>query len=156
MIISKNSWHYRLLKFSYGNWGIPKNLCPYFWKLVVTIFATIIFSVFNIWGHKIIKDKSIDEGFISFTNFVVGSLCWVVCLILFVMGAVFFTTDQKLKETGYCLWIITIFVGVSLGSMTLYDYIKSKRTHKIKPPSLVKEFLKAKKNKYCPKIDFKD
>lgn len=44
---NKKSWHYKFYVFVTGNsgdWRLPKNLCPYFWKMVV-ILCTCWFMI---------------------------------------------------------------------------------------------------------------
>ena len=51
--ITKNDWHYKLIKFT---WGIDpsmfKNLCPYFWLTIASIFCCLPVSVYKAlkWG----------------------------------------------------------------------------------------------------------
>lgn len=48
--ITKNDWHYKLIKFT---WGIDpsmfKNLCPYFWLTIASIFVSPFVAVFKMF-----------------------------------------------------------------------------------------------------------
>jgi hypothetical protein len=102
----------------------------------------------------------------------ISLVIYVGLFILLCMGtavATLFTTFAKgtffgeIWFGGVLFWVIGICVGVYHGIKALGEYIIESsiprdehgyRIYTEKKPNLVVEFVKAKYNKYCPKIDW--
>ena len=159
-------WHYKLVQYVWGrsyfnSWGDPKyprriSLCTYFWSVVLSIF---IYPVSIIWHTRVVQNhedlsKAIGiwiliSTFIQFFIVVLAGLSewWWIGLAIFFGGI------------GAGAGVAGAIIGIE----NLYNRIKCYRRKKYgefvrKPrkPSLIKEFIKAKKNKVCPCIEFVD
>ena len=131
MDFNKSSWHYRLV----SAYSMPSsNLCNYFWQIILYLIISIIF--------------------ISFLIFLIVSL---ICAILFVINIFLIDInwiDNKFSESSLYLWfIISLFFFIEVFFM-LFNKIKSNKSEKKK--NILVELISAKKNKYCPKINWID
>lgn len=68
--ITKNDWHYKLIKFT---WGIDpsmfKNLCPYFWLTIASIFVSPFVAVFKMFVRIfMLIGKAIGKILLSIYN----------------------------------------------------------------------------------------
>lgn len=143
MNISKNSWHYRTIR---NMNRIPsRSLCLYFWQVVLcSLFLYLI-------GPAIL---------------VLGGACIAGGLPLAIGGLLTHTADSDLLWN----WIVmvkcwSVGVGALVGFfavvwfiVSLWGYIKSKLSNVSidKEPSVLVSYVKAKKQKVCPIIEFKD
>lgn len=144
MIISKNSWHYKLLqKKSHG--VIPTSLCSYFWNVVWTIVKNYIYP----FGILILFSVVVGTGaLITVGIYEKPEITSVVFIILSF-------------ATGLGTLIFTFAIAFLLASLkNLYDDLTFKRENnksqeKVdKQSGLLVSYLKAKKQKICPIITF--
>ena|SRR5688572_4544682 len=171
MNLSEKSWHAKLYYLTFGeDSNLPNNLCPYFWKLVLCL---IIFIPFSLWYfllfifyfvRNIIQDEGdyiSEDGYLS-EQFIFATMCNLVIFLLFCMAYVWlmpltskFNSFQAFGIIGYVLLLIGAFIAIR-------EYWKEHRPYK-RPteeeykeprPSILIEFIKAKYNRYCPKIDW--
>lgn len=153
---SKNSWHYKLVLFIYGtryfyHWGKhPKtiSLCKYFWTVVTAI---LVFPILFSW-------RSLPDSITYHEDLCKAVIVWaLICTVVHI-------TSWSISGIW---WIgLTIFfggVGVALaifGFIALMDKLwhnyQQHMRYKPDKPNLVKEFVKARKNKVCPCIEFVD
>lgn len=138
MKVNKNSWHYKVLseKFCFmggwDEWNISSSLCVYFWQVVFRLFTGVglgllVLSPFFSWTLIILD--------LTFSS-ILGALLTVMGLLV----------------TFAAPFLGTLFVVVCVG-----EFIKNKlprREYKEKEPNLIVEYIKAKKNKVCPIIEF--
>src|SRR3990170_3969373 len=139
-------WHYKLVLYVWGrsyfnDWGDPKyvkriSLCTYFWSVVLSIF---MYPVSIIWHTRLVQILIVVLAGLS--------EWWWIGLAIFFGGI------------GAGAGV----AGAVIGAGYLYDRIKYYRrrryeevVRKPRKPSLIKEFIKAKKNKVCPCIEFVD
>lgn len=150
MNISKNSWHYKLLKKkSFG--VIPTSLCSYFWKVAGAIFKGYVLPTITI---------------VLFVTLSVGSSYVIGRMVLEV-------TDTFPKEDTATLGIVmaslaigmavfALGTGLVLSTVFLESLFKewvvkssNKQQEKVdKQSGLLVSYLKAKKQKICPIITF--
>jgi hypothetical protein len=173
---NRNSWHFRIVTFIFGKYwfssfdyrthnekGFDTSLCSYFWTVVL---CTFLFPFKFVWNK--IPNKITDHE----------DTCKAVLLwALASAGLHYFLIYQiSIKEINSDMWyfgFVLFFggIGVALGGIGIIalifklndkvdKYVKKKaeeeNTVKISKPSLLVEFLKAKKNKVCPCIKFVD
>jgi len=134
--INKESWHYKLVKFGTDKeYDISNNLCIYFWQCVrgflfgvLAIALTLLF----IWGL----------GFALTAPFrsLLPHETIVACIFCVAYGLLFFKVAGDSVSTDHWL-AIDVFA-------------KLKREEKERKPSIIKEYLKAKKQKICPTLTF--
>lgn len=166
MKLSKTSWHYWLFNLSYEK-EIPTNLCPYFWLLV----WAVICAPFNfIWNLPITiidkavrifdKDGWIDwdgekyfGGLFKFSTAINLILCFLVGMV-----GIWITPSNGFMlvfgSVGYLILAILLIVFVV---QTAKKLNKSKsKMYKLEEgkPNIITEFIKAKYNRYCPKIEW--
>lgn len=179
MKLNSNSISVKLYKWFYATNVLPTNLCPYFWKLV---FAWLIVIPYSLFCLPVILMELFDKtyevtdnstgkriGYSSLTYF----LLFLVGCMLSSIGFFFVLPGKDsfygfMGTLGFCLWGTGIVIGIVEGVKALKEW---NRTRKIKydvngyriwnqpreeKTYLVVEFVKAKYNKYCPKIEWND
>lgn len=151
MIISKNSWHYKLLTdkmFGFFNpvfydMDISRSLCIYFWQVILVIALRILLAIivisplhvllaFGLDGHVVTGSGILDIFF--FINFLTGLIVSGLLGLSIVLGSlklIYWKIEEYLPE-------------------------KKKQEKKPKQPNILVEYIKAKKEKVCPMIEFKE
>lgn len=174
---NKNSWHFRLVRFvfgkhffsgrkyDHGKWieqGFDTSLCEYFWTVVL---CSLIFPFKGFW-------EILPYGVKQHEDIIKVLLIWLIISAIVHAFVVFKGIGVPEFQVWY-LGIVIYFggIGVALGGIGILtvifkmndavdEYVKKKaeekNTVKIPKPSLLVEFLKAKKNKVCPCIKFVD
>jgi hypothetical protein len=160
MELNSNSINARLYRWFYhkNTNQMPKSLCPYFWQLLImyvfivpyTLIA-LPYHLFNNWKNE------------SFVSGIVGSLVVYLFLFgIFTMVTFIVFLFIKLPEKsgwvhicvgGAVFWFFTI--GILLVNFFEYLWEKPKGSLREKKPNIIAEFIKAKYNRYCPKITWK-
>ena len=184
MKLDHNSFSAKVYRWFFMKTEMPGNLCPYFWKLVLAftlavpvLIATLVYEILFINNH----DKPADS---PGERFFLGLIAWVIlCICVAVLSPIvlFWATPEKdsvlwnLISAGFAVWVSIIILGITL----LYRHIKEKRDdakwknrnegrqsiydenghwvgyrYEEPKPNVLLEFIKAKYNKYCPKIEW--
>lgn len=133
MIINKDSWHYKLVK-NMSNKAMPTTLCSYFWTVVGAILEVL--------------------------SLVALSLLAIGCIISVILVA---TLGIYVVTGAEIIWVLGCQLILIKGALIIYRetpyYIREmyKREHQVKArkPSLLMEYLRAKKEKVCPYITYK-
>lgn len=163
MKLNPKSWYVWLYRSSYnlGTRELPNNLCPFFWKLVASIIMLPLSWIGHLFNIGDINCNAIDSGsgvsaFIVISGLVIAAQDNIKH---FTFNLVF-----KYYALGIlALVLIAIALGIVAGVMwvigAIYEYIRDKwqnrpYTYKEKQPSIITTFIKAKYNKYCPKIEW--
>lgn len=169
MKLNKNSISSKLYRWFYCTDEMPISLCPYFWKLVLAWLFLIPLSVVRLPSPVFSTHDNTISGKIA-----LGLLGWFGVFLIFSLlspVALFFTSFEKgfmmtTISRAISVWIIGILVLLYLGIVRLKEHISDKKRSKMKrneygriiipdkKPNIVKEFVKAKYNKYCPKIEW--
>lgn len=178
MEINYKSTSARLYREFYNTKKMPESLCPYFWKLVFAWPSTILLSPLLIpfWiANKL--DKS-DTDIPVIGKAFIGAILYGCLFLVFCMGvsisSIWITYYQK---TVWFQWYIggflVMFGLLVAGIILLYQRWKDKRHLKRlesswdengnyipienrTKPNIIIEFVKAKYNRYCPKITWKN
>lgn len=150
MIINKNSWHYRFLKFGQNSfYEVPTSLCPYVrqivFKAIFYLFLAFIMGVFFfVAGTSVLAKFAVPVGLLYW----VGGFALGAAIVAAAIGSI---------------------VGGIFGSMFLTEKYKErkseKRTAEMKkrmeagldpepPKTLMREWIDAKHNKICPTLEF--
>ena len=184
MELNRNSISARVYRDFYNRSTMPDSLCPYFWQLVFAWPITIVLAplAFPFW---IMERKSQDrmgvptigKAFFSFALLLL--LLLVFCVGVFISSA-WITYYQK--TYWYEWWVggvVTFFIAcvsfIVWGIFYLINLYKERQwqlhhqaaydengnwipeEHRVYPKgNIIIEFIKAKYNKYCPKIDWKN
>jgi hypothetical protein len=178
MKLNKNSFTSRLYKWFYGvseYQGLPNNLCPYFWKVVLMYLTIIPYTLFSIPvvvydlfdkqyknGERTTGERLGISAGVYIGLFVLATL---ISAILALFIKVEKDTLFEFLVVGGCLfWAGLTVVGVIEGVKHLreytttdkgyYDTTEDKWVVKKTKVNMTTEFIKAKYNKYCPKIDW--
>lgn len=146
--LSKNSFVYRMTAKAWGFFDIDPSpsLCVFFWQMVLAPFMILV-------GTLIVIGVCI--GLLWFLTYAVGG---------FVMTLFHsFLPDSWILPKGEFNWryiVASLLIWFTLiGGVSLRVYSNYRREVKIEEgtykPSVTIEFIKAKKRKICPFIDFK-
>lgn len=182
MKLNTNSVSARLYRWFYRTSHMPQNLCPYFWKLVLMwiFILPLAFCSLPLIVMKDSKDAEWDTRL--FAGIMIWVLLFFAFLMIF-SPITYLMYGLLSKETligswqmaGAITWFVCIIIAITFGGVHLLQRRKEKKRHKqreyiwdengdyiINPdyvpyepkPSILAEFIKAKYNKYCPKIDW--
>ena len=138
MKINKNKFHYQLAEFYSGWGGVSDNICNYFWQVIVGLFLMLVIAA------------AISALIMLGLDMLISPMLLYVGL----PGGIWF--NMPLFISG---WMLTIVAGVWVGSIWLLGESTKALSNKLatkqaKDPSLRVEWLKAKKNKMCIKLEF--
>lgn len=146
MIINKNSWHARMHDFFY--WQRPHSLCQYFWKMAWALFAISVICLAMVSGSWVVGQAILSH--FGVTGF------WLLHAGGTGLGALVFTAA------------ISAIVGIAYTAAKISVWWEGRRFDKAwkrqrdkengieHPKSVILEYLKARKSKMCPMIEFKD
>ena len=179
MELNRNSISARVYRNFYETSNMPESLCPYFWKLVAAWPVTILFLplLLPFWiGDKFNKDKSNRMPFPA--QAFIGLIFYLLSYFLFCIGVTItsFWITYSEKSDWYPRYVLGWFaIGVIAICLIIYGIMEWKKQLHIKKierrydaegnyihseeeekPNIIVEFVKAKYNKYCPKIDWKN
>ena len=134
MKISKNSWHYRVIKFA--DVTVPQNLCVYFWKVVLAC-AWVIFAA-------------------TLCLLIVGMLAYLIDYALIITFIYLFGDLGDFSYFPFFLGYFLIFL-ICLGFTGPYlSTLQFRRINKVSrqvQKSLPYRYLEAKHRKICPLIE---
>jgi hypothetical protein len=180
MKLNQNSISARIYRWFYMTDEMPQNLCPYFWKLVIAyillIPCGILYLPITILRTDVTETgERLALGFFSWIA-ILGALLMIFPITYFFYG--FFpngTTYNSWQLIGIALWVGAFALGISYGIAHLSSERRRKREIRnleymwdeygvyvknpnYKPyeknPNIIIEFIKAKYNRYCPKIEW--
>ena len=176
MKLSKHTFSSKIYRYFYCTNNLPQNLCPYFWKLFLSIFLIIPLSIFRIPAgllgeYKEILTSNYEENLLK-SSLGISLGVWIfIFLFLCVLSSIQFFWMPFTDDTfiGFCgifglviLFVLFIaFLVWLIKSIKFFMYkkrnIKRKmKPDKVKPVNLITEFIKAKYHKYCPRIEWVD
>ena len=174
MKLNINSVSARLYRWFYATTQMPQSLCPYFWKLVLMWVFILPYTILSL--PCILMDLKDPDHKTTGERAGVGLIMWfivgmITCMLSWI--GLFFVTPTKdsvffnMVGVGLIGWLAAIIFG----GIALFKWAKEKWENryvrydefgyriwlkpKEKQPSIITEFVKAKYNKYCPKIDWK-
>lgn len=164
MIINRTSWHYRLL--SALDFNIPRSLCPYFWKtmfalafsLIVIIVCCVIFGAMTYGlGYAVFYNVPLVELSLIDHLICVGVSLLIDIGITSIVLLFFYIFVRDFRETIHEKVYESRFLKNIRKHDDYYDYqvANKKGDFKVKKKNLLVEFLKAKKEKVCPTLEFK-
>lgn len=155
MIINENSWHFKIYAAFNSTWNRPKTLCAYFWKTFIPVLAVSIVGFATLAGAAIIGQEIL-------TKFFVFSSLWTLVPASIGIGILTISV------------MVLIAVGAVIGPSWLLDKYNDRKYYKeiefiaqnqerikngLEPierkKSLIGEYLKARKEKVCPTLEYK-
>lgn len=179
MNLNFNSLSARLYRWFYNKEVMPDNLCPYFWKLVLMwlLILPYVGLTLPVQITTKFRQKSISETIAYTTIFTIITFLSGVILILpiyMIIGSGNRMIDTFLPGSLIAWGAILSFGLVSFIAYLVEKYKERKNGNKMydeygevfygydssgfriyyptKKPNILFEFVKAKYNKYCPKI----
>ena len=147
MEISRNKWHYKVSKRYIEGFNEARTLCQYmnriFWSLVITSVLSVFLAVVLIGLAVIIPSMFSSVLTVS----AVPTQSWLsacvgLTLLVSIIGGI----------VGTILSIL--YVSKKLENTKLSDAFSS--VYEAAKPNILIEYIRAKKNKYCPIVRFKD
>ena len=160
--LSKQGWHYKLLKASYEDPRIPQNLCPYFWG---TIFRLVLLPL--TWVGYIAQKMT--KGVIDYFAKFLGTLFFYILWL----GGIGVAVDLFFKEQDVSIWmllivglacaiipiIILVLMIVLLAALGQGFFLARDKTRVLrglgeheKSPTLFGLWIRARYHKICPRI----
>lgn len=155
MIINENSWHFKIYAAFNSTWNRPKTLCAYFWKTFIPVLAVSIIGFAILAAATIIGQEIL-------TKFFVFSSPWTLVPASIGIGILTISV------------MVLIAVGAVIGPSWLLDKYNDRKYYKeieliaqnqerikngLEPierkKSLIGEYLKARKEKVCPTLEYK-
>lgn len=178
MRLNENSFTPKLYKWFYGvseSQGLPKNLCPYFWKVLLmysTFIPYVLFSipvvVYDLFDKQYENgDRKTGERLGVSVGVYIA--LFIIASLISAIVALFINVEPKssleiLVVIGTIFWLGLIIFGVIEGIKYLkeyttrdepyYDETQDRWVVKRAKINLTAEFIKAKYNKYCPKLEW--
>ena len=126
MKLNSNSISSKLYRWFYGTNDLPNNLCPYFWKLVLSWLVLIPYSLFclPVILHELfdktyrVTDNSTGKR-IGFSLLIYALLFFIGCMLSTIGW--FFVLPEKdsfynfMGSLGFLLWVASIIFGIVEG-----------------------------------------
>lgn len=155
MIINENSWHFKIYAAFNSTWNRQKTLCAYFWKTLIPVLAVSII-VFAILAAVVIIGQEILTKFFVFSSLwtLVPASIGVGILIVAVMA--FIATGLVIGPS----WLLDkyndrkYYKEIELIAQN-QERIKNGLEPIERKKSLIGEYLKARKEKVCPTLEYK-
>lgn len=177
MKANKNSWHTLLFKYIWSG-SLPENLCPYFWEVILGLLFVIpvfflrlinyiLFSILRLLdpSYKKYDDFLLQQGADErYVENLMG-ICFYIAITLLI--AIFIGEYHWFKWLfnaysydrdgatlgGFINFVAAIFI-IRYFILKIWGNLSGKKNDVEKHPNIFTEFIKAKYNKYCPKIDW--
>lgn len=157
MNIKQSAWHFKFnLWFKSGSmWKMPKTLCGYFWTTVIHIIMVLLIVGFVgsaawMFGIPFLTEVA------AINALIVGLSSWVINAIAVIAGAIIFSIFAAI--------VVGIFVGIATTNYKFKEYRRKKRYDTMvkridaglpaEEPHIVMDFIKARKAKVCPLINY--
>ncbi len=172
MKLNRNSWHAKINSFVYG-WMYLDTvdcLCPYFWGTLLAILLSPLWVLGKGIGRVIDAIPDTNYQLPSMSNKTKNKIGLGIAYTLFVlamMGATFaILYSVYMYGIIHVLFWIGVIAGITAGLVGLlylavlikeryddwrWDHPKEER---VKKPNLFMEFVRAKKNKHCPLVEW--
>lgn len=167
---NRNSWHYKFWDRTHGGWKKDhKNLCPYFWDIVFSFLLLPLTWVGYLDPSNERKEK-IGPTFVFYLLY--GWTTIVSCGLAtqeenpigfdvwwwkFLAGPIVFALVIALGITLFAL----VFCGIMWCKDEIVEFQYRRNIRKNvefvqekKNPGVISSFIKAKKEKYCPVIEW--
>lgn len=163
---------------------LPQSLCPFFWRLLLMFIFIIPYSIVSLpslFIEKYINENKTEEGSVIFMLRILFGLVGYVSIgcissiITFLICLILQIEPEENSDLGSLvtvgfvlssLILVGLLIRLVIYLYSLYDDYKWNKYYekkwnpekypvKERKSSILKEFIKAKYNKYCPKITWK-
>jgi hypothetical protein len=160
MKLNKNSWHVKLVYFTFGEYPLPKSLCPYFWTLISAMLLSLLQIIpLPLYMFPFFRKDLKEESGLKIVG--VAIMIYITILLgINVLCALFlfpFSHDGGMILNSVIFWM----VGVGIGISELIKYSRRKtsmrRQNKLKEAMLpLTEGVKSIFKRICPIIEWQD
>jgi hypothetical protein len=156
MNLNQNSIPAKLYRWFYekNQHQMPTNLCPYFWELVIMWIFILPFALISLPANIFYFFSKDSKYEAKENNWLFGIVLWLalylIQTVIIAIGALFFTYQKD--SYLYVTMIFGMFVTSAVIMFCLVYLLEKINKNKEKQPNIVKEFVKAKYNKLCPRI----
>lgn len=149
MIIKESSWHYKAMEFV--DIKHSKSLCIYFWQLMLLLPIKVAFAL-------VVLTFFLGAGFA-----VLSAAVSPLIVPFFFPEAMFNASDDLTGWTEYFSvtfamgvfgWFIASLFGIFKLIQLGFRWLAGRPIKNASEPTLVGEYIKAKKEKVCPRIRF--
>ncbi|QIG57348.1 hypothetical protein [Escherichia phage F2] len=155
MIINENSWHFKIYAAFNNTWNRPKTLCAYFWKtlipvLSVSIIGFAILAAVTIIGQEILTRFFVFSSLWTLVPASIGVGILMVSVMAFISAGLIIGPSwllDKYNDRKYYKEIELIAQN--------QERIKNGLEPIERKKSLIGEYLKARKEKICPTLEYK-
>lgn len=147
MQINTNSWHYKLVTMN-GAESAPRSLCPYFWKGVWHMAFAAFAVCFAGWGVGV----DVATWLFAQCGVVLSSAAAIIpgLIVGWLMLAAIFGTIFLI---GYGIYKV---ISRRKEKKEAAEWEARKNGTYVPPqPNIVIAFIKARKEKFCPTLEFK-
>jgi hypothetical protein len=166
MKISEQAWHVKANWISFRwepNKYYPISLCPYFWMTVAACilmpFILLLRPVYVRWARtppwsEAKKEKVAKYGLIA--NFAVIGGSWIWFAVVYALAHGLWMLLRWAEVGAVLLGLIGAVIVLVFEMYDLYStyHVEKERPPKPKQPSIVVAWVKAKKSKVCPIIEW--
>ena len=182
MKLNQNSISARLYRWFYMTGQMPQTLCPYFWQLIIMWIFLIPVGIISI-PSAVIKQEPYDWPSRILEGVILWGAAFMLFLMIvpftyFIWGWVSSKTLLgNWQVGGVLIWAVVAVCAIVWGILELNRRRLEKKRHISREwiwdeegewirnpdyvpyepkPNILIEFIKAKYNKYCPKIEWKN
>lgn len=162
MKLALDSWHRKLYNMTYDI-RVPRSLCGYFWVIVLAVVLFIPLTVLSIPNRLLgffrekdeDNDVQGDEVLLASSTAIFGLIVYaglaeIVCMIWLLFDA----SLPPIIVFGGFGWLIVLSIIIIWLKTKWANRYRKPRPMKEKKPSLIGSYLKAKKEKICPIIEW--
>jgi len=161
MEISTTNVFTLLYKWFYNTKKLPNNLCPYFWALLFAVLFSIPFILYSIPGvilllfskNKKYVDNDRQKHNIIAILLLIFLASFICAILLWSMGSE--GVNSLVAILGVTGSFIIAFILI-LGSVILIVEYNKNKVITTNNGTIIGNFIKAKYNKYCPIITWKN
>lgn len=155
MKLNTNSWHYKFYQFIYEK-EPGKGFCEYFHSLWFGI--VLLLTCWPKWVIDLfLKDDKSPKSLGAMINIIFVILPYVLSLIPDSQG-VKYTFWYNFLFVFALLLVFTLVIGLVVGIVKLIEYLSNSDTKVFNSDAIImtKTWIKAKKDKYCPVIEWEE
>lgn len=174
MKLNINSTTAKLYRWFYSTSQMPQSLCPYFWKLILMWIFIVPYTIMCL--PTILLDLKDPDLRTTGERIGVGFILWfIIGMLISMLSWIGLFFAEPVKDSVWFFALTAGFIGWGaafvIGCVALFKWCKEmwenrnvrydEHGYRIwtkpepKQSSIIIEFIKAKYNKYCPKIDWK-
>jgi len=155
MNLRTNSLQAKLYRYFWSTDKLPENLCPYFWMSLIMYVFIIPYAIISFPLQKV----SYRDDIPTIGMWFLGAIGYGAIYLLVSMVAMWFVLGNEtyswIVSSGICGWALVVII-----SMIAYAHHRKELKEEAidagtYQEGIVVSFVKAKYNRYCPKITWK-